>query len=366
VAEPAAGLPGPELLSTAVSPSRATIEMPGVGGVIRTIPEDFRVRERPAYEPDGRPDAHVLFTLRKRGFTTDDAVRAVAKHLGVGRAELGVAGLKDRHAVTTQWVSAPASSAPRLETFSHPDLQLGPARPHGNKLRRGHLVGNEFEIVIRQLVMSVDDGATQAAQILASLQARGGVDNFFGTQRFGHGGRNAEQGIERLQQGRKGRRADFILSAGQSALFNLYALARRADHTQRRVLSGDVLKKVDRGGLFVSDDPATDQARLDRGELVITGPMFGSKMKSPPPDTDAYERERGVLQHAGVGADALAALGKSAPGTRRPLLVPVQDAEVDVVSDANGSGVRLRFFLPAGSYATVLLREIQGVSTPDL
>lgn len=338
-------------------PPLQTADLPGVGGAIRRRPEDFRVCEIPAYDPDGRSGAHLLLVLTKRGVGSEDAVAEVARQLGVPRPEVGLAGLKDKDAVTEQWISLPAAAAPRLSQFVHPDMSLGPAHPHGNKLRRGHLRGNRFTIVVRELAVGADEALARCRAKVERLRALGGLDNLYGEQRFGSD--NLARGLAALARARRRGRADFLLSAGQSALFNLYLLERRARGLMREVLGGDILKKTATGGLFECTDPATDKARLDAGELLITGPMFGSKMRAPGPDTPAGALEAEILARAEIDLIALQGLGHTLEGTRRPLQVAPFAVEMELARDDFGPGVSLSFELPSGSYATALLRELQ-------
>jgi tRNA pseudouridine13 synthase len=298
-------------------------------------------------------------------------VREVASALGIRRDEIGVAGLKDRDAVTLQWISLPAAAGSALAGFAHPEIQLGPPRPHGQKLRRGHLRGNRFEIVVRDLDVEPAEAVERVEAKLAVIEAEGGLDNYFGEQRFGREGANVERGLAALRSPRRGRgrgRGDLILSAGQSVLFNLYVVVRRERSLGRTVLLGDVLKKTQTGGMFVCDDPETDQSRLDAGEIVITGPIFGSKMKSPPEGSPSAELEASILERVGIPPEALKALGRKAPGTRRALTVKIEQARVravEAVKDEDGgsglsAGLCLSFTLPAGAYATDLLRELTG------
>jgi len=338
-------------------PPLQTADLPGIGGELRRRPEDFVVREIPAYGPDGRAGAHLLVLMKKRGLGSEDAVAEVARQLGVPRAEVGLAGLKDKDAVTEQWISLPAAAAARLAAFVHSDISLGTAHPHGNKLRRGHLRGNQFTIVVREPAVAPEEALARCRAKVERLRALGGLDNLYGEQRFG--GDNLTRGLAALARGRRRGRADFLLSAGQSALFNLYLLERRARGLMREVLRGDILKKTATGGLFECTDPAADKARLDAGELLITGPMFGSKMRAPGPDTPAGALEAEILARAGIDLASLQALGSTLEGTRRPLQVAPLAVEMDLARDEHGPGVVLCFELPSGSYATALLRELQ-------
>lgn len=367
-------------LELAVEPPLQTATLPGTGGRLRVTVEDFHVVEIPAYAPDDRVDAHLMFTLRKRGVTTDAALGELARQLDIARRDIGLAGLKDRHAITEQWVTVPASCGPALAGFTHPAITLGPARGHGNKLRRGHLRGNRFVIVIRELAVPLDDARRRIAAKLRLLAEQGGLENLYGPQRFGHGGRNAARGLAQLRSPRAAKRrikADLITSAGQSALFNLYVLARRERGLMRTVLRGDILKKTATGGMFESSDPELDQRRLDEGEIELTGPIFGSKTRSPSPGTPAHALEDEILRGCEITRENLARLGRKVPGTRRAIVLRMTPEDVSVaVAEAPSSdgdeppaaattpGIRLGFMLPAGSYATQLLRELMAPIDP--
>jgi tRNA pseudouridine13 synthase len=106
--------------------------------------------------------------------------------------------------------------------------------------------------------------------------------------------------------------------------------------------------------MFECEDPQVDQARLDAKELVITGPMYGSKMRAPKSGTAAAALEDEVLAAIGLDRAKLAKLGRNVPGTRRQLAIWPADVSATPLDGA----LRLQFCLPAGSYATVLLREL--------
>src|SRR5439155_22682146 len=142
------------------------------------------------------------------------------------------------------------------------------------------------------------------------------------------------------------------LSAAQSGLFNKYLGRRLTDGLLRRVIAGDVLAKWPFGGMFVAEDVAREQARFDARETVTAGPMFGRKMFAA--GAEAAGGEADVLREAGLARESFHGFGKLLAGTRRHNLVYVDD----LAAAAEDEGVRLTFTLPAGSYATVLLREV--------
>jgi tRNA pseudouridine13 synthase len=142
------------------------------------------------------------------------------------------------------------------------------------------------------------------------------------------------------------------MSALQSDLFNRCVAERVQSSTLGQVFAGDVMKKHDSGGLFIATDVEEAQARADAWEISPTGPMFGAKMRWP--EGEALPREEALLQEVGLTLDHLGKWKRIAPGTRRFVRIPVRNIGVTVSDNT----VDLEFTLPAGSYATILVREI--------
>lgn len=329
-----------------------TADLPGSGGTVRAAPEDFRVDELPAYLPSGA-GPHLYVRIEKRGRTTRDAVRALARVLGVAERDAGYAGMKDKDAVTTQWLSFPAARDPDPAALAGDGLRVLEVSRHGNKLRTGHVRANVFSIAVR----GGDPGRARAAA--AALGARG-LPNFFGPQRFGTEGRNAEVGRALLvgpetPEVRRAARDRFLrrlsLSAYQALLFNRWLAARMADGLFALALRGDVMKKLDSGGLFDCEDPAVDGARVAAFEISPAGPMFGHKLR--PAGAEALAREERLLAGEGISLADFARGGGEAEGTRRAARL-----RVEVAIEPEADGYRARFELPKGSYATVVLGEL--------
>ena len=131
-------------------PPLLTADLPGIGGRIKHVPEDFEVEEIPAYEPCGSGDFLYLW-MEKRDLGAEYFVRQGARRLGLSPADVGTAGLKDRHAVTRQMVSVPATSEPSLPQLEGDGIRLLSVGRHSNKLKPGHLHGNRFRILIRDV-----------------------------------------------------------------------------------------------------------------------------------------------------------------------------------------------------------------------
>jgi tRNA pseudouridine13 synthase len=203
----------------------------------------------------------------------------------------------------------------------------------------------------------VNHSSDSFLSVIVERLRREGMPNFYGVQRFGREGNTAEWGLKLLRGERLPRRPTLFLrklalSAVQSWLFNDYLATRLQEGLWRTVVRGDVMAKWPTGGLFVAEDLPTEQARFDRRETVSTGPIFGYKMFAS--RDDAAAREAAVLARANLTLDQFRGQGKLLTGTRRHNLVYIED----LCWSWEPSGLCMAFSLPAGSYATVLLREI--------
>lgn len=320
----------------------------------RSSPETFFVEEMPAYLPSGEGD-HTYLWIEKKDLTTLDAVNRLARVLGLGARDIGYAGMKDRHATTRQWLSLPGVDPERARTVAIDGLRVLEVSRHRNKLRVGHLDGNRFEVVLGELAPG------EPARIATTLRdfAVRGVPNRYGHQRFGGKGDNVEIGLAILRGTRRepdSRRRKLLLSAVQSAVFNRVLELRAEEGGLLAVRSGDILEKVASGGQFPCTDPVVDQARVDSGEVVPTAPLPGNRVRTPEPGTATRALEDRALADVGIGEAELAQVGRSLPGTRRPVVVKVTLDEPAISDDPQG--LRLRFSLPAGSYATVVLEAL--------
>jgi tRNA pseudouridine13 synthase len=389
-----------------------TADLPGTGGVIKEEPEDFLVAEIPLYLPEGAGE-HLYVEIEKRGITTLEAVRRLARELQVSDRDIGYAGMKDARGVTRQTVSIPRVDTERVLSLELPGIGVLTAARHRNKLKLGHLSGNRFRIRIRDVAT---DAVARADTILAVLGERG-VPNFFGIQSYGAQGNSHLIGRALLAGDYRGavdalmgdpaavrderwraaieayRRGDLAaslavfpghcrterevlqrlvkqpdawerafravhprlqklyLSACQSALFDRVVAARLASID--RVEAGDLAWKHDNGACFLVEDEAAEASRAARFEISPTGPLFGGSMKLPAARQLALEEA--VLAEAGLSRDSFASAGgPRLEGERRPLRVPAGEARVAM----DPHGLVLEFSLPRGAYATSLLREI--------
>lgn len=329
-----------------------TSALPGIAGRIGPTEDDFVVDEVPAYSPSGSGE-HWYVRVEKRGQNTRDAALALARAARVSERDVGYAGMKDKHAVTTQWFSLPGSAA-APDTWSLPEgLAIRESSRHANKLRTGHLRGNRFRI---GLVETMPSAADQARGLLDHL-SRNGLANYFGPQRFGHEGRNLAEALSwlrgevRLPRSRERFLSKLYPSVVQAEVFNRFA-TRRLELGAGALIAGEVVRLEGSSAHFVVEDVERETPRYAAGELRLTGPLPGPKLRQAA--ARALELEQQAMREAGLAEAELAALASHAPGTRRDVLVFPAAPSVEQSADR----LWLAFELPAGSYATEVVREL--------
>jgi tRNA pseudouridine13 synthase len=190
-----------------------------------------------------------------------------------------------------------------------------------------------------------------------------GLPNYYGSQRFGRNNDNPRRARLVLEKGQRAAgskwKAKLLVSSLQSELFNHYLAQRIERGTFATVALGDVMSKVNSGGVFTCESTDAEQPRLDAFEISITGPIFGPKMIRPTADSKPAQWEQETLDALELSVESFARVARFAPGTRRPLRVPISQARVV----AEGTGILLEFALPSGAYATVLASEIMKTAT---
>ncbi len=327
--------------------------VPQAEGNIRTSAEDFVVDEIPRVQPEGE-GSHLWLWVEKRSANTDWVAKEIARVAACAARDVGYAGLKDRHAITRQWFSVPVvqSTQETLENAEIEGVKILDSRLHTRKLKRGTLDGNRFQLKIRQL--NGDKG--QTVRRLEQIRA-GGVPNYFGPQRFGHGGQNVERGFQLLQKRARLARnkRSIYLSAIRSFLFNqvLAERVRRGDWNE--IIDGDLAMLDGTQSIFPCEDPDTDiEDRVACLDIHPTGPMPGENGTQP--TGPAAEMEQVVLQNWPQLIDVLKA--QRVQASRRALRLFPKGLEWSF----DGGDLVMVFSLPPGTYATTVLREILVVS----
>ena len=414
-------IPSAALLRTIPSMSLPflTVDFPGIGGTIKRRPEDFFVQEIPLYEPAGSGE-HVYCEIQKVGLTTFEAVDRLARALNVNPRDIGYAGMKDAKAVTRQIFSILGTTPEQVMALAQPDMTVLWAARHGNKLRLGHLSANRFAVKIREVdpadvvrlrpVLDVlekrglpnyfgsqrfgrrsnndqfgaallrGDHAGLLKLLLGSpdpncddpqtLKARKTFDAgqleesmHFWPRRSGMERRALARLIKTKKPGAAVRCVDqklrrLWITALQSRLFNQVLAQRMQDAAGiDHLIDGDMAMKHENGACFHVQDAATEQPRCDAFEISPTGPLLGYRLSMP--EGRVRQMEEAVFAAAGLKAGEFRQEGKQkVKGARRPLRVQPKDFDISAGVDEYGPQVTVAFTLPAGSFATVLLREV--------
>ncbi|PCJ48841.1 MAG: tRNA pseudouridine(13) synthase TruD [Gammaproteobacteria bacterium] len=297
----------------------------------RQQPEHFQVYETLDFTPQGQGD-HLYLYLEKRNTNTDWLARELARKANLNPADVGYAGRKDRHAVTSQWFSLhlPPSKKISLKLFEGEDYKLLKHSRHIKKLRKGQIAHNRFKLQLTEF-----DGSFEQFKIRCHEVAQSGFPNYFGPQRFGHGGDNIIQ-AEAMLSGKlrvKDRnKRSIYLSAARSYLFNKILSKRLESDCWLTPISGD------------------QYLRLGQGELSISGAMAGDGENSAL--GACLELESAVLEknknlYTGIANSRIA-------WQRRSLRAMPEKLSCEKSSQ----GVEINFSLQSGAYATSLLREL--------
>ncbi len=322
---------------------------PSGQGKIRSIPEDFIVKENLAFEPSGVGE-HVFLKIEKTGENTDYVARQLARFANVRQRDVSFAGLKDRHAVTTQWFSVwlPGKADPDWTQFETDSMKVLQSMRHARKLKRGVLSGNSFKLIIRDWQGDQDKTIRQLEAIKAN-----GIANYYGAQRFGNEGQNVNKALAMFQGAKAGReQRSLYLSAARSYLFNQILAYRVTRKMWNQPVAGDTYMFDLSHSCFKSQLPDAEIIRrLDAKEIHPTGALWGRGEAGVTADTLSIEQ--GIIDAYPELAQGL--IASEVDKDRRALRVNVQDLDWQFVDDAT---LALAFTLPAGSYATSVLREI--------
>lgn len=320
-------------------------------GILKANPEDFVVVEDLGFAPDGEGE-HLLVRILKTDCNTRFVADALAKFLKIHAREVSFAGQKDKHAVTEQWLCArlPGKEMPDLSKFQLEGCQVLEYARHKRKLRLGALKGNQFTLILREI--SDRDDVERRLQAVAAQ----GVPNYFGAQRFGIGGSNLLGALRWAESGaplRDRNKRSFWLSAARSGLFNQQVSIRLEKPEFNQVVDGDALQLAGRGSWFVAtpEERAQLQERVDNRELMITAALPGS-------GEWGSQREALAAEQAAVAEETqLQALlvREKVEAARRAMLLYPQQMSWNWWDDVT---VELRFWLPAGSFATSVVREL--------
>lgn len=384
-----------------------------LSGNLGSRAEDFVVKEIPLYEPIGSGE-HCYYLLEKKGRTTLACISEIAKYLNIKEVDIGYAGLKDKHAITSQNISIRMTSkeAPVVKSGGFTMHYLG---RHQNKIKIGHLKGNHFTLTLENLDKDYPEKLAKKIELLK----QNGIPNYFGKQRFGNRSNNHLAGIsvlkkdfkttchyligdperelnkqafqarelfekgdyqksfetfppyfvnerkmiKEIQKGEnKEKRAylkcdrktrEILFNAAQSYLFNLFVTERLSRGL--KLMKGDVALLDINHAPFIVENPEVENLRLQSGEIHLGGPLFGYRMI--PSSDEPLRIEDEILAKAGISREEFATPTDESKfhGSRRPVISKLSDISFREISP---NSAEISFFLPSGSYATVVLQEI--------
>jgi len=318
--------------------------------VLKATAEDFQVDEVLDIPLSGDGE-HLWLWVEKRGLNTEEAARRLARAAGVQLRTVSYAGLKDRQALTRQWFSIqlPGKADPDMSAAENETLRILKSTRHKRKLQRGAHAANGFTLRLTQLNADKDALQTRLESI-----AKAGIPNYFGAQRFGYlGGNLGEARDYAARQALPEQRAvrSRLLSTARSYLFNQVLAARVADGSWQRAQVGDLLAFTDSRSFFPSGIEECSDPRLAILDLHPTGPQWGA---GPSPASGATATlENDVANRESALRDWLTRAGME--HERRILRLPIGGLtwhypEPDIL--------QLEFVLPAGCFATALVREL--------
>lgn len=325
-------------------------------GQFRVQPEDFIVNEQIDIALSGIGE-HLWLQVRKTGANTDWVAGQIARCAQVPASEVGYAGLKDRHAVTTQWFSVqlPGKADPDFTNLP-PEIEILQQQRHDKKLRRGALLSNQFILTLRNC-----SGDLPVAQAICAEISQRGLPNYYGEQRFGHNRGNltkAQRWFEGSFTPKQRNQRSLYLSAARSWIFNHVLSARIQQHTWDQRLDGDVFM-FEGGSAWFADDASSElSTRLAAFDLHPTGVLWGRgelPTQGSMRTLEAREAAQFPIFCAGLEKQGL-------KQERRALRIKVADLAFNQVDTTT---VRLSFSLPAGAYATILLEQLGQFSMAD-
>jgi len=345
-------------------------------GCFKATPDDFSVTEELGFVPEDF-GPHLWCWVEKRGIDTLQAISTLSRVTGIPVRDIGYSGLKDRQAVTYQWLSLPLELLGQSDLAEEHIIELQQSgidvllrQRHPRKLKRGSHRANRFVITI-----SFDEEQRESIRQRWTNIVSTGVPNYFGPQRFGYLGQNISRSRTLLKRGwsKKQDRKGLMLSSARSYLFNLTLSARVDANSWNHALPGEVLNLQGSNSFFQSNKATSAEIaqRIAEFDVHPTAPLWGrGQLES---EQDARSVEQQAVQQE---AELIAGLERAKVNmARRALRLVLEDAQwVDIELASAGAeanqrtsetpspvlqgGARLSFLLPRGAYATAVLREL--------
>ena len=305
--------------------------------------KDFIVDEIPHMKHTGKGNFLILH-VKKVEMTTWDMIAVFAKFLNIPAEKIGYAGLKDKHATTTQYISVEAKFENLLKKFKHSQIKIIGRTRHTHSIRMGDLAGNRFNINL----YGVDNIEAGQIEKLSRKAEKQGLPNYFGYQRFGRDGDSIEQAKEMIAGEtfiEDTKLKKFLISIYQSVFFNDWLkervlMSREKNGGKFMLLDGDIYLSNEYKLFTPKNIPTKD---FEDKKIVPTGLLCGRKVYRARDAAREIEEkyDDGFLYEKGL---------------RREAIIFPKDIEYKYNKDFNIFSIA--FTLPKGSYATVFLENI--------
>ncbi|MDE4455013.1 tRNA pseudouridine(13) synthase TruD [Psychrobacter sp. DAB_AL62B] len=361
---------------------------------------DFIVNELLPLDFTGEGE-HLWLHIEKSGMNTAYLAKLLSEWAEIPLRDVGYSGLKDRHALTTQWFSLriPKKQLPESE-FAPVDIGVDESvsilaqQWHNKKLNRGTHRANQFIITLRDIQFASLESETPEQDLSAKQSAKSsierhlanishsGVPNYFGPQRFGRNGNNIRTALalfdrpaqQSRPQPKKSKRKSapreqntMELSAARSLIFNEILAARVRDGSWDTGLAGEVFNLDGSGSIFASEEiDDTLQARVKTGDIHPTGVLWGvgnDKVSgiAAAIETDIVDQSP-LLNQLAAGLEQ-----RDIKAQRRALRLPIEALSWEWHDKDDEQALVLNFTLTTGSFATsVLASLVQELSTSPL
>jgi len=332
---------------------------------------DFVVEEIPLYEFSNEGE-HLILKIRKKNLTTWDVINLISQHLGIHKKEIGYAGLKDKNAMSIQYISFNKKYEDKFKTFKDENIKILEQTYHNNKIKLGHLKGNKFFVRLKKVNQTDSQKIKQGIKQIKKF----GMPNFFGHQRFGIDGDNyliGKELIDKKRQMRDKTKREFFMNSYQSYLFNLWLNKRievslmidsfepkdissligfdiqnleqyKKQQHPFKIFSGDIGMHYPYGRIFDIEDINPEEERFLQKDISLTGALFGKKTKIATKDAQKIEEQ----------------FFEDLPLNGQRRYAWVFPEIIDYVYKDEQSWFELNFILPKGSYATILIEQLEG------
>ena len=332
-----------------------SLDEPNLMVDVKSKPADFIVDELMEIELTGEGE-HIWLNISKAAMHTNQVVKAISKLSHVHQKNIGISGMKDFRAKTTQWFSVwmpgvKEADLPDWTMLNSDSMKINRIVRHSRKLKRGTHIGNRFNIVLRNFEGEFDHFEKRIESIKHQ-----GVPNYFGEQRFGINGSNLNQAYDFLSSNKKVKqrqKRSMLLSSARSWLFNSVLSERLRQQSWLSVQQGEPLIFNHSRQFFICDDVVECQERVDGLDVHTTAPLWGiGENKIFPQSSTLQSFEYQIISQFDIFQQGLIQSGLDY--SRRALRFVPSDLSWNRVEQ----DIELTFILGRGLFATSLLREL--------